>query len=179
MIVHGQQATRQMPLYLRVKEDMPKPIISEDLIVVEPELDPPTAERVIAILSERLVEKGYVDASYCQATLDREQRFPTGIPTLPYATAIPHADAVGARNTGVAVAILNRPVPFRAMDSPDKVLDVRSVLLLAVADSSKQVSVLQWVCTLMQDQGVVKALASAKSPREVMAILKPLLDKQA
>ena len=156
---------------------MPKPIISEDLIVVDPKLDASTAESVITILSERLAEKGYVDESYCQAALDREQRFPTGLPTLPYATAIPHADGNGARHTGVAVAILSHPVPFRAMDTPDKILDVRIVMLMAVGESAKQVSMLQWVCTLVQDQALVKALASAKSSKEVMTILKPLIEQ--
>jgi len=156
---------------------MPKPIISEDLIVVDPELDASTAESVITILSERLAEKGYVDESYCQAALDRERRFPTGLPTLPYATAIPHADDNGARHTGVAVAILSSPVPFRAMDTPDRILDVRIVMLMAVAESANQVSMLQWVCTLVQDQALVKALASAKSSKEVMTILKPLIEQ--
>ena len=154
---------------------MAKPIICEDLIVIEPDLDPPTAERVIAILSERLAEQGYVGESYCQATLDREKRFPTGLPTLPYATAIPHADSDGATDTGVAVAILGDPVPFRAMDTPDRLLDVKIVLLLAVAESARQVLVLQWVCSLVQNQALVRALASAKSPKEVMTILQPLL----
>jgi mannitol/fructose-specific phosphotransferase system IIA component (Ntr-type) len=35
---------------------------------------------------------------------------------------------------------------------------------------------LQWVCTLVQDQSVVQALSSAKSPSEVMAILAPLIE---
>jgi len=160
------------------EEDMLKPIISEDLIAVEPELDPPSAEGAITILCERLVEEGYVDSSYCQSVLDREQQFPTGLPTLPYATAIPHAGADGVKNTGVAVAILNHPVPFRAMDSPDERLDIRVVLLLAVADPSKQVSTLQWICSVLQRQNVVKAMASAKSAKATMAILKPFIDKQ-
>jgi PTS system galactitol-specific IIA component len=163
----------------RAEEDMLKPIISEDLIIIEPESHPPSAEGAITVLCERLVEKGYVDTSYCQAVLDREQQFPTGLPTLPYATAIPHADADGVKKTGVAVAILNHPVPFRAMDSPEEPLNVRVILLLAVADPSKQVSMLQWVCTLVQDQDVVKTLASAKSPREAMTVLEPLINEQA
>ena len=155
---------------------MPKPIISEELILIEPGLDTPTPEAVIAVLCERLVEEGYVGPSYLQATLDRERQFPTGLPTLPYPTAIPHAEADGATNTGVAIAVLGHPVPFQAMDSPKESLDVRIVLLLAVADSANQVSMLQWVCTLMQDQSVVQALSSAKSSSEVMVILAPLVE---
>ena len=156
---------------------MPNPIISEELVVIEPELGTPTPEAVIAILCERLVEEGYVGPSYCQATLDRERQFPTGLPTLPYPTAIPHAEADGVSNTGVAIAVLGHPVPFQAMDSPKESLDVRIALLLAVADSANQVSMLQWVCTLVQDQSVVEALSSAKSPSGVMAILAPLIEQ--
>ena len=156
---------------------MPKPIISEELILIEPELEHQTPEAVIAALCERLVEEGYVGPSYLQAALDRERQFPTGLPTLPYPTAIPHAEADGATSTGVAIAVLGHPVPFRAMDSPKESLDVRIVLLLAVADSANQVSMLQWVCTLVQDQSVVEALSSAKSPSGVMAILAPLIEQ--
>ena len=155
---------------------MPNPIISEELVVIEPELGTPTPKAVIAILCERLVKEGYVGPSYCQATLDRERQFPTGLPTLPYPTAIPHAEADGVTNTGVAIAVLGHPVPFQAMDSPKESLDVRIVLLMAVADSANQVSMLQWVCTLVQDQSVVQALSSVKSPSEVMAILAPLVE---
>lgn len=155
---------------------MPKPIISEELILIEPGLDIQTPEAVITVLCERLVEEGYVGPSYLQATLDRERQFPTGLPTLPHPTAIPHAEADGAINTGVAIAVLGHPVPFQAMDSPTESMDVRIVLLLAVADSANQVSMLQWVCTLVQDQSVVEALSSAKSPSEVMAILAPLIE---
>jgi len=154
---------------------MPKPVISEDLIVLEPDIDSQTAEDVIAFLCERLVQGGYVDSSYCQAVLDRERHFPTGLPTLPYPTAIPHADADGVRQTGVAIAILNRPVPFRAMGSPNESLLVKVVLLMAIANSSKQVSMLKWVGTVLQDQGKVEALASARDSGVVLAILNGLV----
>jgi PTS system galactitol-specific IIA component len=158
--------------------NMPRPVVSEDLILIEPELDSLTAEGVIKALCIRLIEEGYATPSYCQAVLDREQKFPTGLPTLPYATAIPHADVDEVRETGIAVAILNPPVPFRAMDDPDKVLDVRTVLLLAVADRSRVMSTLQGVSTLVQDQDVIKALTSTKSSVEVVDVLKPLIGEQ-
>jgi len=157
---------------------MPRPVVSEDLILIEPEVDPLTAEGVIEALCDRLIEKGYATPSYCQAVLDREQKFPTGLPTLPYATAIPHADSDEVTETGIAVAILNPPVSFRAMDDPDKALDVRTVLLLAVADRTKVMSTLQGVSTLMQDQDVIEALASTKSSVEVVDILRPLIGEQ-
>jgi len=153
---------------------MPKTVISEDLILLDLDGDSQTAEDVIVSLCERMVQEGYVDSTYCQAVLDRERQFPTGLPMLPYPVAIPHAAADGVKKTGIAVAIMNHSVPFRSMGSPDEYLDVRIVVLLAIADHSKQVSVLQWLCGGLQGQGVLKALLSASSSREVLSIFDEL-----
>jgi PTS system galactitol-specific IIA component len=157
---------------------MDKPIVSESLIVVNGDGKCSTAEQVIALLCERLAHQGYVGSSYAQHVLEREQRFPTALPTRPYATAIPHADAQCVKATGVAVAVLDKSVPFRAMESPDDYLDVRVVLLLAVAQATQQTSMLQWVCEILNQQELVEQLASAKSPKAVMKVLDGLLERQ-
>lgn len=161
------------------KERTLEPIISKNLVVVAPDLGSQQAEEVIEILCSRLSEEGYVDDSYCQLVIEREKEFPTGLPTRPCAAAIPHAAGGGVFKTGLAIAVLNhRPVPFHAMDAPDEVLDVRIVILLAIADSGEQVPMLQWICTFMQNEDLVRELSSAASPAEVIDILKPLIDKQ-
>jgi PTS system galactitol-specific IIA component len=156
---------------------MSNPVISEDLILF-PSDNLQTAEEVITLLCERLNANGYVDASFCQAVLDREQKFPTGLPTRPYPTAIPHAEPTGVTETGIGIAILRRPVPFRSMESPKEILDVRIVWLLAIAGAADQVLMLQWIVTALQDQAMVEALASASDPQEAMATLRPLIDDQ-
>jgi PTS system galactitol-specific IIA component len=156
---------------------MPRPVLSENLIVINANGDNTTAEDVITLLCQRLAEDGYVDSCYAQAVLDRENRFPTALPTLPYPTAIPHADAQYVKETGVAVAILDQPVPFRAMESPDQQLDVRAVLLLAVAHSSEQVTMLQWVCDILNRQDLVEQLVAARSPAAALGILKQLIER--
>jgi PTS system galactitol-specific IIA component len=155
---------------------MSKPVISENLIV-RLDTNHITAEDVVTLLCRRLEENGYTDSSYRQAVLERESRFPTGLPTLPYPTAIPHADAVGVKETGVAVAVLSEPVAFRAMEAPERSLDVRLVLLLAVAHSSKQVSVLQWVCGILSDAAIVERLAAAPNAETVVAVFNELVPR--
>jgi len=157
---------------------MAKPIVSENLIIVNGDGKCTTPEQVIVLLCERLAREGYVGPSYAQHVLEREKRFPTALPTLPYATAIPHADARCVKETGVAVAVLGKPVPFRAMESPDDYLHVRVVLLLAVAQATQQTSMLQWVCEVLNQQELVAQLASAKSPKAVMTVLDGLLERQ-
>jgi PTS system galactitol-specific IIA component len=156
---------------------MSKPIVSENLIFVNGDGKSTTAEQVITLLCQRLAVEGYVTPCYTQQVLEREKRFPTALPTLPYATAIPHADARCVKATGVAVAVLDRPVPFRAMESPDDSLDVRVVLLLAVAQAAQQTTMLQWICDILNRQELVDELASAKSPKAVMAVLEGLLKR--
>lgn len=141
-----------------------------------PDLASHRAEEVIEILCGLLEEKGYVDENYCELVIQRETEYPTGLPTQPCATAIPHAGGGGVRKTGLAIAVLNHtPVPFRAMDAPEEVLDVRIVMLLAIADSSEQVPMLQWICTFMQDEELVRKLSSATDEAEVIDILEPLI----
>ncbi len=156
---------------------MPDNIIAEDRIFIGPELPTPDAAGSIRFLCERLVEKGIVDSTYANAVLEREERFPTGLPTLPYAIALPHADNAGVKETAIALAVLNEPVKFRAMDAPERLLDVRLVLLMAVAEASFQVAMLQWVSNFVQDQAIVARLVAARTSAEVKQILDLLIEQ--
>jgi PTS system galactitol-specific IIA component len=155
-----------------------KPILSEKLIVINGVGLDGNAERVISLLCQRLQAEGYTETGYLEAVLEREKRFPTALPTLPYATAIPHADPLHVRETGVAVAVLGHAVPFRAMDSPEQSLPVRAVILLAVAHSSQQTTTLRWVCDILNRREAVEQLVSAQTPAAAMAILRPLLETE-
>ena len=155
---------------------MSKPIVSKSLIVIDGQQPGLCAADVISLLCRRLEAEGYVGPGYEKAVLDREMRFPTALPTRPYATAIPHADPLDVRETGVAVAILDHAVAFRAMENPEESLPVRAVLLMAVTHSSQQVPALQWVCEVLNRQDVVMQLVSACTPSEAMAVLAPLLE---
>ena len=170
LMVTGTEGTKEATL---------ETIISEDLIVVDPELASQRSEEVIKLLCDRLEDQGYVDESYYQLVIEREREFPTGLPTKPHAAAIPHAAGGGVRKTGLAVAVLpHDAVLFHAMDDPDKVLDVRIVILMAIVDSANQVPMLQWICTLIQDEGLVDRLLSAVDAAEVLDTLRPVIDQQ-
>ncbi len=155
-----------------------KPIVSEKLIVINGAGLDGSAEQVLAQLCARLQTEGYTGPGYLEAVLEREKRFPTALPTRPYATAIPHADASCVLDTGVAVAVLDHPVLFQAMDAPDQYLPVRAVLLMAIAHSGQQVTTLQGVCNILTQQDAVEQLVAAETPEEVLAVLRPLLDRQ-
>lgn len=155
-----------------------KQIIVEDLLLLEPELENNNAEGVIKLLCNRLEELDYIDQSYVEQVIQRERQHPTGLPTAPLGTAIPHGDSKGVKHTGVAIAVLHNPVQFRAMDAPDQNLDVRLVFLLAVANSSKQVEMLQWVGEIVQNQRVLEDLVAVEIPKDGIEIIKQFLNRK-
>jgi PTS system galactitol-specific IIA component len=154
---------------------MTLPMFSEDLILLpEPEVVP-ASEQVIQLLCDRLAEKGYVDETFCPAVLEREARFPTGLPTSPFPAAIPHSGALGVKTTGVGIAVLKRPGAFRSMESPERFLDVRIVWLLAIADAARQVPMLQWIISSLQDRSLMEGLVAARDSQEAMALIRPVI----
>ncbi len=150
-------------------------LISEEFIFVDPPLESRDSRGIITFLCERLSEKGCVDASYSQSVIEREEKYPTGLPTLPYPVALPHADNHAVAKTVVAIAILGQPVKFQLMSAPDQSLDVRLVLLMAVSDPSQQVPTLGWIAKLVQNQDVISRLAESKTPQAAISVLNPVL----
>lgn len=154
-----------------------KPVTVVELFLVDPDLECRSAEGVIEVLCKRMEEMDYVDSSYAGQVIQREKKFPTGLPTLPYGTAIPHGDSTGVKRTGVAVAVLHDAVPFQAMDAPDETIDVNLVFLLAMANPSKQVVMLQWVGEIVQNQKVLEELVAADTPHDGIEIIKPFFNQ--
>lgn len=101
------------------------------------------ADDIIRTLSDRLNAFGAVDAGYGQATIDRERKHPTGLPTKPFGIAFPHADAEGVLQSSLAVATLKEPVGFHNMGDPEEILEVKIVFLLANRDPEEQVQALR------------------------------------
>ncbi len=153
-----------------------KPVVSEDLVLFPERREAETDEQVISLLCDRLAAKGYIDPAYGRAVLDREKTFPTGLPTVPFATAIPHAGSDHVHATGIAISILKYPVPFRSMEAPDTSLGVWVVWLLAVVDAGKQVPMLQWIITTLQDRSLMEKLVVADNASTVIGLLRPVIE---
>jgi PTS system galactitol-specific IIA component len=125
----------------------------------------------IGVLTELLLRKGCVTPEFLTAVLQREEEYPTGLPTQGMAIALPHTEVRYARRSCMAVGILNAPVTFREMGSPDRVIGVRGVFLLAIADHDSQVLALQQLADLFQDGSTLAALAVSEDPAQVFQAL--------
>jgi PTS system galactitol-specific IIA component len=157
---------------------MQKNIFSKDLIFIDPPIDKADRNTIINYLCEKLVEKDIITAEYTRAVLEREKTHPTGLPTMPYASTVPHANPIGVKRTGIALAVLKKPIPFFAMDNPEKELEVRLVFLMSFLDG-KQVALLRWISNILSDQKTVKGITESTSPDQAYQIIAPFLQKNS
>jgi PTS system galactitol-specific IIA component len=152
------------------------PIFSSDMIFIHPEIERKSREGILHFLCSKMSEKGYVTDQYYDQVINREKNHPTGLPTLPFASAVAHADPIGVNCTGITLAILRDPVTFNAMDNPAQELQVSLVFLMAFIKGD-QIAVLRWISNVLGNQSFVKEIAESKNPASAFQIIEPLLPK--
>lgn len=150
-------------------------IFSNDMIFINPEIQSNDQQGVIQFLCGKMAEKGYVTGEYSEQVIAREKIHPTGLPTLPFASAVPHADPVGVNSSGIALAVLEKPVVFQAIDNPKKALDVYLVFLMSFAKGD-QIAMLRWISNALGSQDIVRKITESKDSSSTYKIIKPLLD---
>jgi PTS system galactitol-specific IIA component len=149
-------------------------ILCEDLVFAQRDFS--TAKEVITFLSRKLLEEDYVKESFLPAVIEREKKFPTGLPTeVP--VALPHTDAKHCNHSALAIATLKKPVLFGEMGNPNKKLEVRIVFLLALSDQSKQTEWIKLLLKLFQGPKFCKELLSFESNIELYRFVKSSLEQ--
>lgn len=143
--------------------------LDEALISVDVECDDRAS--LLRDISSQLVRAGYVRETFGQALLDREETFPTGLPTKSMHVAIPHTDVEHVIAPAIAVARLAAPVTFGEMGSRDRTVDVELVLVLAVADSSEQLGLLQELIGMFSDGDLMTALRGAPTANDLFTLI--------
>lgn len=147
-------------------------VIDESLII--PNLEVNDRKEVIRLLGKKLVAKGYVSDEFIQSVLEREERFPTGLPTK-VPVALPHTDAKYCSHSALAVATLKKPVLFKEMDDPNKKLNVKMVFLLALNDRDSQTKWLQALIKLFQSKKFSEKVLLSKNRTEIYIFLERFL----
>lgn len=145
-------------------------------IAIEPELvrldlEAASAADAIRAVGASLVAGGYVEERYVAAAVEREATFATGLPTVPEAIALPHADPAGVLHPAIAVGRLRHPVDFVEMATEGHRLPVRLVLLLAL-QSKDQAAVLGALVRGFQEAELLQLLASSSSAAEIAGAIR-------
>ncbi len=128
-------------------------------------------------MCEHLCEKEIVKDTYCEAILERERNFPTGLNTHGINVAIPHADVCHVNKASLCVAVLEPTVDFHAMDEPEDAVAVSLVIMLVLTEPHGHLEMLQKIVGLIQNQEDVKQIIAAEDKRDIeMVIRRHLLE---
>ena len=73
-------------------------------------------KNVLITLGEKAISKGWAKQGYCEALIQREEKFPTGLETKTIGVALPHADPEWVDQSAILIGILESPVKFNKMD---------------------------------------------------------------
>ncbi len=123
-------------------------------------------------LGKNLVEHSYINDSYTDSVLEREQSFPTGLVLANTGIAIPHASPNdNITKNGIAVARLAKPVEFYCMEDPDKKVPVNMIFLLALASSGEHLEILKKLFVAFQNQKLVDDLEKSTDKTEFLNLL--------
>ncbi|MBS5989190.1 PTS sugar transporter subunit IIA [Anaerococcus hydrogenalis] len=147
--------------------------VREDLIFID--LDCDSREELIKYISDQMMNVGKVKDTYCNAVLERELIYPTGLNTGDIKVAIPHTDPVHVNSAGISVATLKNRVEFKNMEDPNQNIDVDLVFMLAVANPEAQVPLLVKLMGVFSDKELLKKIKDSKTKHEIKQILEELI----
>lgn len=137
---------------------------SEDLFFTE--IDKKDSLGIIKSMAYALNTKGYVDDSYLDSVLEREEISPTSIGNL---VAIPHPIKPNALDSCIAIGILKKPIKWGEHT-------VQFVLLLALNEKDKEEfsSLFNRLWKLVQDKKLVAELCKASNFNEIITKLEKI-----
>ncbi|AOT72632.1 PTS sugar transporter subunit IIA [Geosporobacter ferrireducens] len=144
---------------------------SFDKRTVKARLQAGSDKEVLRQMATLLYQAGYVEDSFIDAIIQREDIFPTGLPIESYGVAIPHTDPHHVNKPMIAVATLEKPVNFSVMGNPEEKTEVGIVFMLAMKNSSSQLQLLSNLMNVIQDTMLLKKIYKTRNEKELLEIL--------
>lgn len=130
-------------------------------------LEADDAAGALRALSTRLREIGAVTDSFEAAVLLREEKHPTGLPTIVPA-AIPHTDPEHVITPGFAIAVPRHPVAFGEIGSSgQRIIWAELIVMLVLADATSQLSALQNLVARLQEREAVQEVLDARDDADL------------
>ncbi|MDH6364998.1 PTS system galactitol-specific IIA component [Enterococcus sp. PF1-24] len=145
-------------------------LLDENLILTN--LEVKNSSEVLKKMAEQLVKNGYVKPEYVQAIQEREQEYPTGLPSSTPAIAIPHANFELVNQTTLAIATLKQPVDFRNMENTAELIPVQIVIMMAIGEPHGQIEMLQKIVTIIQDEAFRNEMLRTTDKKTLLQLIK-------
>ena len=149
-------------------------LISKKYIFTDKEYQ--NRDAVFEELGKMLIDDGYAKPSYIKALKEREKNFPTGLKTSSLRIAIPHTDASHVLKPCIVVSKLAKPVEFNEMGKIQTPMDVDMIIMLALNDGKKHLTMLQKVISIIGDHELLSLLEKAKTNDEIFEFFNDVLN---
>jgi len=128
----------------------------------------------IEMAAKPLVEQGFVSEGFIEAVMEREKKFPTGLPTS-VGVALPHTEAKFVVNESISILTLEKPVIFAGMGNPKEEVKTEIIFLLAINNPVKQINILQTIITIIQNKNMLKQIKGAEDPKTIYNLINQFL----
>jgi len=150
---------------------MAEVILSESLIAVK--IKENQKEGVVKILAERLEKGGYVRGGFYDEVIQRENEYPTGLPTsIP--VALCHTDSKYVIKNAMAVGTLAKPVAFNAMGDPEQHIQAEIIFLLALKDPKDHIPFLTKLFSIFKSREILETIQHARDEAKIADFLNNL-----
>ena len=130
-----------------------------------------TKEDVITYLAKYLFDKGYVNEHYCNATLERENKYPTGLSTKPVGIAVPHSNPENVIKEAVIVAVSENLVEFTEMGNSNSQTKVGIIFLLALKGENNQLNYLKNIVNYFKQKNNVVKFRALTTKQQIKNVL--------
>lgn len=124
-------------------------------------------ESLLEMISKRMNLQGLVKEGFGEAVISREEKYPTGLPTVGLGVAMPHTDADHVIKESFSLSILPNPVVFREMGNPSQSVLVHIVFTLALKDNHTQLDMLHGIVSMIQKGDFLEAMYREKDPEKI------------
>lgn len=132
------------------------------------DLEASTNEEALSKLSDHMYQNGYVKESHKDAVIERERSFATGLPTVYCSVAIPHTDIQHVQSKAIGIATLKETVPFVIMGEEKETTDVKLIFMLAMDKEEAQLSLLQKLMGIFQNDEILETIANATDKETIV-----------
>ena len=133
-------------------------IISEKSIFTDLEVS--NKEEALRILSDSLLEQGFIYDDFYESLMKREENFPTGLESFDAGIAIPHTDPKHVKQDSIAVAVLDKPITFQNMVDKNSSIKVKIIFLLGLSQSTKHLNILKQIIDLIKEKGALDNISN-------------------
>lgn len=151
-------------------------LIHEDMVYFDVEAE--TWQDVVRILAGHAIEHGYAVEGYAEDVIEREELYPTGLPTDVMKVAIPHAMVQDhVKEAAIVVGKLAHPVDFKEMGDGENDVPVEMVYMLVAKGDKHYLAVLQQLISVFATPEFMTELKTVEDPASLKATLIDLAGK--